>query len=131
MDSYNKDNLNLVKLAESKDLGALISSKSLEKIVTKVYLSMQSQVEQIVANDEEEDMKKQSLAEVQETAGFEEPQGRAALGGLFNMVFFLSTLDSKAGVKEPQGTLGEAICKHFTDYASFKEAFKKTVQSRF
>ena len=58
MDSYNKDNLNLVKLAESKDLGALVSANNLEKMITKVYLGMQEQVEQIVANDEEEDMKK-------------------------------------------------------------------------
>ena len=46
-------------------------------------------------------MKKQSLAEVQETAGFEEPLGRASLGGMFNMMLFLSTMDSTAGVKEP------------------------------
>ena len=59
MESYNKDNLDLMKLSASKDLGALISSKSLEKIMAKVYLNMQAEVEQIVANDEEEDMKKQ------------------------------------------------------------------------
>ena len=41
MDSYNSDNLDLVKLAAGKNLGALISNKSLEKIITKVYLSMQ------------------------------------------------------------------------------------------
>ena len=41
-----------------------MSSKSLEKITSKVYVSMQKEVEQIVANDEEEDMKKQTLAEV-------------------------------------------------------------------
>ena len=76
-------------------------------------------------------MKKQSLAEVQETAGFEEPQPRAALGGLFNMIFFISILDSTAGTKEPVGGLAEAISKQFTDYNSFKEAFKKAVQSRF
>ena len=45
MDSYNKDNLNLVKLAESKDLGALVSANNLEKMITKVYLGMQEQVE--------------------------------------------------------------------------------------
>lgn len=58
MDSYNSDNLDLVKLAAGKDLGPLISNKNLEKIITKVYLNMQVQVESIVANDEEEDMKK-------------------------------------------------------------------------
>lgn len=58
MDSYNQDNLDLVKMAAGKNLGALISSKNLEKIITKVYLSMQAQVASIVANDEEEDMKK-------------------------------------------------------------------------
>ena len=47
------------------------------------------------------------------------------------MMLFLSTLDSTAAVKEPQAGLAEAIQKHFTDYASFKEAFKKAVQSRF
>ena len=41
MDSYNKDNLNLVKLAESKDLGSLISAKNLEKMISKVYIGMQ------------------------------------------------------------------------------------------
>ena len=45
MDSYNKDNLDLIKMAAGKNLGALISSKNLEKIVTKIYLNMQSQVE--------------------------------------------------------------------------------------
>ena len=45
MDSYNKDNLDLIKVAAGKNLGALISSKNLEKIVTKIYLNMQSQVE--------------------------------------------------------------------------------------
>lgn len=58
MDSYNQDNLDLVKMAAGKNLGALISSKNLEKIITKVYLNMQAQVASIVANDEEEDMKK-------------------------------------------------------------------------
>ena len=58
MDSYNQDNLDLIKLAASKDLGTLISNKNLEKIITKVYLNMQVQVDSIVANDEEEDMKK-------------------------------------------------------------------------
>jgi superoxide dismutase len=58
MDSYNSDNLDLVKLAAGKDLGTLISNKNLEKIITKIYLNMQVQVESIVANDEEEDMKK-------------------------------------------------------------------------
>ena len=58
MESYNKDSLDCAKLSASKDLGALISNKNLEKILIKVYASMQVEVEQIVANDEEEDMKK-------------------------------------------------------------------------
>ena len=64
MESYNRDNLDLAKLCASKDLGTLISSKSLEKMINKVYSGMQVEVEQIVANDEEEEMKKQSLGEV-------------------------------------------------------------------
>ena len=43
-------------------------------MVVKIYLSLQEQSQQIVANDEEEEMIKQSLAELQETAGFEEPK---------------------------------------------------------
>ena len=97
----------------------------------KIYLSMQTQVMQIVANDEEEDMIKQTLAEVQETAGFEEPLQRQALGGLFNLLFFLSILDVQAATKEPQGALLESIEKNFTDFASFKEAFKKVVTAKF
>ena len=76
-------------------------------------------------------MKKQTLAELQETAGFEEAKQREALGGFFNFLFFLSILDSKADAKEPAGALLESIQKQFTDFASFKEAFKKVVSSRF
>ena len=72
-------------------------------------------------------MKKQSLSEVQETAGFEEPKQRSALGGFFNILFFLSILDSKAETKEPQGALLESIEKHFTNFDGLKEAFKKAV----
>ena len=111
MEAYNSDSLDLIKLISQKDLGTLMSSKSLEKITSKVYVSMQKEVEQIVANDEEEDMKKQTLAEVQETAGFEEPKQRSALGGFFNLLFFLSTLDANSATKEPAGALLESIEK--------------------
>ena len=73
-------------------------------------------------------MKGQSLAEAQETAGFNEPQERMCLGGLFNHLFFFSTLGTgQHAVKEPAGKLKESIDKHFTDYNGFKEAFKKVV----
>ena len=76
-------------------------------------------------------MIKQTLAELQETAGFEEPLQRSALGGFFNLLFFLSILDAKAATKEPQGALLESIEKSFTDFESFKEAFKKVVAGKF
>ena len=43
------------------------------------------------------------------------------------MLFFLSILDAQAATKEPQGALLESIEKSFTDFDSFKEAFKKVV----
>ena len=45
MESYNSENLSLEKLIETKDLGALISNKNLEKIIVKVYTKMQAEVE--------------------------------------------------------------------------------------
>ena len=42
MDSYNQDSLDLVKLTTGKDLGALISQKNLEKMILKIYSSMQT-----------------------------------------------------------------------------------------
>ena len=38
MDSYNSDNLDLIKVAAGKNLGPLISNKNLEKMITKIYL---------------------------------------------------------------------------------------------
>ena len=76
-------------------------------------------------------MKKQTLSQVQESAGFYEPNERINLGGLFNGLFFFSILDSSATVHQPQGKLKESIDKYFTDFEGFKESFKKSVQSRF
>ena len=42
----------------------------------------------------DEDLIKSSLLEAQESAGFYEGDERVALGGLFNNVFFFSTLVS-------------------------------------
>ena len=71
--------------------------------------------------------------EAQESAGFYEGDERVALGGLFNNMLFFSTLVSggNEGDSEPQGKLKEAIDKKFTDFNGFKEAFKKSVQSRY
>ena len=76
-------------------------------------------------------MQKSTLVEAQETAGFFEPDQRACLGGLFNHMFFFSTLGGEGTGGEPEGKLKEEIEKNFTDFSGFKEAFKKSVQSRF
>ena len=58
MEQYNAENLSLEKLVETKDLGAFISNKNLEKIIIKIYSKMQTEVEQVVSNDEEQEMVK-------------------------------------------------------------------------
>ena len=75
-------------------------------------------------------MQKSSLIEAQETAGFYEANERVCLGGLFNHLFFFSILSGDSN-SEPSGKLAEVIIKHFTDFESFKEAFKKVVKQRF
>ena len=75
-------------------------------------------------------MKKGSLVDAQETAGFFEPNERIVIGSYFNHLFFFSTLNSPSGA-EPSGKLKEALEKYFSDYNGFKEAFRKAVASRF
>ena len=56
--------------------------------------------------EDEDSMLKMSLAEAQETAGFYEPEQRMSIGGMFNIMFFLSTLRNGAqDAKEPVGKL--------------------------
>ena len=43
----------------------------------------------------------QQLSEIQETAGFYEPNERVSLGGFFNALFFFSIIDSKSDLHEP------------------------------
>ena len=70
-------------------------------------------------NEEDDDMKNGTLAESQETAGFNEGNDRIALGGAFNLLFFFSIL-GKGDQNEPTGDLSEAINKGFTDFNGFK-----------
>ena len=77
-------------------------------------------------NEDDEDMQKSTLIEAQETAGFYEAYQRVCLGGYFNHLFFFSIL-TKDAESQPTGNLADAINKHFTDFDSFKEAFKKVV----
>ena len=71
------------------------------------------------------------LVEAQETASFFEPDERIALGGLFNVLFSFSTLNSARKQEAPSGALAEAIDKRFSNFDGLKEAFKKTVQTQF
>ena len=75
-------------------------------------------------------MKKETLIEAQQTAGFFEANERVCLGGYFNNLLFFKNLKGGAN-SEPSGKLAEAINKQFTDFSSFKEAFKKVVSQRF
>ena len=80
---------------------------------------------------EDPDEEVEDLVAAQETAAFNEPKEKIALGGLFNVFFGFSILDAGRQVAEPQGALLEAINKRFTDFNGFKEAFKKTVENSF
>mmetsp|Transcript_10232 Transcript_10232/g.7653 ORF Transcript_10232/g.7653 Transcript_10232/m.7653 type:complete len:96 (+) Transcript_10232:141-428(+) len=75
---------------------------------------------------------KEDLVESQETAGFHELELRQAVGSHFNHLFLWSILNhpDKVKSKEPAGKLKEFIEKFFTNFESFKTAFKKTVSTR-
>ena len=78
-------------------------------------------------DDEEEDpLRNQNLTASQETAGFNEGEQRVALGGLFNLLFFFSTL-GKGQQDGPSGAFLEQINKNFGDFDSFKNSFTKIV----
>ena len=65
----------------------------------------------------------------QETAGFEEGNKRVALGGLFNLLFFVSNL-GKTDQNEPSGDLAELINTQHGNFEGFKDAFTKIVEQR-
>ena len=101
-------------------------------MIKKVYTSYQQEVAVIAEKQAEDpDEEVEDLVAAQETAAFNEPKEKIALGGLFNVFFGFSILDAGRQVAEPQGALLEAINKRFTDFNGFKEAFRKTVENSF
>ena len=57
-------------------------------------------------------MQKSSIVEAQESAGFFEPDQRVCLGGLFNYLFFFSTLTGDNGGAEPTGAVSKKNLIH-------------------
>ena len=87
----------------NRDLGNFMKAGTLDKYVTRVVSRMQTEVAlQVQNDDEEEDLKKSTLFEAQETAGFGEPNERMCLGGLFNNIFFFQNLKGDSN-SEPSG----------------------------
>jgi len=76
-------------------------------------------------------MMKETLVETQETAGFNEPPQRLAIGGHFNHLFMYSILATGADAGgQPEGKLLEAIEKKFSNFEGFKQTLKKAVVER-
>ena len=67
-----------------------------------------------------------------ETAGFNEPPQRLALGGVYNhyLMFGLLGAATENSQNCPLGPLADSIGQYFTDFNGFKEAFKKAALSR-
>ena len=116
--------LDLAAMVGAKET-ALFSKATLDKYVT-LMKRMQDEIALLAENDEEGDLKKSTLAEAQETAGFGEQNERYALGGLFNNLMFFRSLTSQQQ-EGPSGDLKAAIEKQFTDLEGFKQAFAKVV----
>ena len=121
MDKY----LNLDLAAYCKSMGCPDTAK----LHLKVHASYIKEVSDMVGNDE--DLAKEDLTAAQETAGFEEPPQRLALGGHFNHMLLWSVLRSDSEPEtEPTGALLEQICKQYTDFDGFRNSFKQAVLNR-
>ena len=112
--------------AHCKSMGCPDSAKLHCEAVHAAYVK---EVTTMVSNDE--DLAKETLTSAQETAGFEEPPQRLALGGHFNHMLLWSVLRSETEAEsEPTGALMEQISKQYTDFEGFKYAFKQAVANR-
>ncbi len=97
--------------------------------VEVIHAAYLREVQAMVDNDE--DLAKESLVEAQETAGFHEPPQRLALGGHFNHMLLWSVLRREGDAESaPEGSLAEAINKHYTSFEGLKAALLKTVMGR-
>ena len=67
-----------------------------------------------------------------ETASFNDPPQRLALGGVYNHYLLFSSLGPSTDNSEnkPLGPLAEAISQYYTSFEGLKEAFLKAVMSR-
>lgn len=81
---------------------------------------------------EDEEFNKTEFSENMETAGFNEPAQRLALGGVYNHMLLFSQLGGAVdnADNKPLGPLADSIAQYFTDFAGFKEAFTKAAISR-
>jgi Fe-Mn family superoxide dismutase len=102
---------------------------SLQLQYDKIHVPYMKEVELMMSLDEE--MAKETIIEAQETAGFNEPPQRLAIGGHFNFLLEWSTRGHQGSdVNKPCGKLLEQIEKQFTSFDGFRESFKKAVDSR-
>jgi len=67
-----------------------------------------------------------------ETAGFNEPAQRLALGGVYNHILMFSLLgpETENASNKPFGPLADSINQFYSDFDGFKEAFKRACVSR-
>lgn len=67
-----------------------------------------------------------------ETAGFNEPPQRLAMGGVYNHMLMFGLLGPATDNAEnrPLGPLSDSIAQYYSDFEGFKEAFRKAAMSR-
>lgn len=121
--------LSIVPVNKASALGLFREAE----LVTHIDVVLQgyiAEAERMAQEDEE--FVRTEFSENMETAGFNEPHQRLAIGGVYNHLLMFGQLGDPVDNTEnkPFGPLADAIAQYFTDFDGFKEAFKRAVIGR-